>query len=173
MPQDRQAATSSRSFSTGRSVVALLLLACVLTLLAANRNIALLHIPATMTSPIILENARGTRVEILPLGAIIQRLWVADRDGKLEDVVLGFDTETPYKVAHDLGGDVGTGRSQGAWRTLVLVIFLQLGFVPCRVKGVVCHACRFSCPPKLAGWVVALLRGRGRPGGQPHRQWDL
>ncbi|KAK2076233.1 hypothetical protein QBZ16_001165 [Prototheca wickerhamii] len=63
----------------------------------APRLIALLHIPATMTSPIILENARGTRVEILPLGAIIQRLWVADRDGKLDDVVLGFDTETPYK----------------------------------------------------------------------------
>lgn len=101
--QNRQAASSSRSFSTGRSVVALLLLASVVTLLAANRNIALLHIPATMTSPIILENTRGTRVEILPLGAIIQRLWVADRDGKLDDVVLGFDTETPYKVAYDLG----------------------------------------------------------------------
>lgn len=31
-------------------------------------------------------------------GATIQRLLVTDRAGKLEDVVLGFDDEAPYKV---------------------------------------------------------------------------
>lgn len=53
----------------------------------------------TMAHPIVLRNSNGTEVDILPLGAIIQRLRVADRDGQVADVVLGFDSETPYRVS--------------------------------------------------------------------------
>lgn len=52
-----------------------------------------------MAHPIVLRNSNGTEVDILPLGAIIQRLRVADRDGQVADVVLGFDSETPYRVS--------------------------------------------------------------------------
>ena len=39
-----------------------------------------------------LTNARGHDVSISTLGGTIVSLMVPDRDGKLEDVVLGFDT---------------------------------------------------------------------------------
>jgi aldose 1-epimerase len=38
-----------------------------------------------------LTNANGLKVKILDYGATIAELWVPDRDGKLADVVLGFD----------------------------------------------------------------------------------
>lgn len=37
-------------------------------------------------------------VHILATGATIQKLLLPDRDGKLEDVVLGFEEEDKYKA---------------------------------------------------------------------------
>ncbi|PRW60803.1 Squalene synthase isoform A [Chlorella sorokiniana] len=51
----------------------------------------------TMEGAITLRNGKGVEVHILRRGATIQRLLVPDRAGKLEDVVLGFDDEAPYK----------------------------------------------------------------------------
>lgn len=43
-----------------------------------------------------LENENGMRVEITNYGGVIVRLFVPDRDGNLEDVVLGYDNLEQY-----------------------------------------------------------------------------
>ncbi|MFN2340814.1 MAG: aldose epimerase family protein [Halanaerobium sp.] len=43
-----------------------------------------------------LENENGMKVEITNFGGIIVRLYVPDRDGNLEDVVLGYDKLEQY-----------------------------------------------------------------------------
>lgn len=40
----------------------------------------------------------GIEAHILPYGAIVQKLIVPDRSGKPTDIVLGFDSLTPYQV---------------------------------------------------------------------------
>lgn len=46
----------------------------------------------------ILENSSGMRVEILNYGGIITKLFVPDKNGIAEDVVLGFDTLDEYLI---------------------------------------------------------------------------
>lgn len=46
----------------------------------------------------ILENQHGMKVALIDMGANITEIWVPDRNGKLEDVVLGFDTAEEYAV---------------------------------------------------------------------------
>jgi len=46
----------------------------------------------------ILKGPEGLEAHISPLGGVIQRLIVPDRDGILEDIVLGFDDMEPYAV---------------------------------------------------------------------------
>ena len=43
-----------------------------------------------------LANSSGTKVSIINYGAIVQSLFVADREKKFADVVLGFDSLEPY-----------------------------------------------------------------------------
>ena len=43
-----------------------------------------------------LQAPSGLRAEILDLGGVVMRLLVPDRDGKLSDVVLGFNRAAPY-----------------------------------------------------------------------------
>lgn len=65
-----------------------------------------------------LRNARGVRVTVLTLGAIIASLHVPDRDGVAEDVVLGMDdvegylTRSPYfgAVTGRFGNRIANGR---------------------------------------------------------------
>ena len=45
---------------------------------------------------LVLRNKAGIEVHLLQTGASIQRLLLPDRDGKLADVVLGFDEEARY-----------------------------------------------------------------------------
>ncbi len=45
----------------------------------------------------ILENKNGMKAVFSDFGAVLVQLWVPDRDGKLEDVVLGFDTLAEYE----------------------------------------------------------------------------
>ena len=42
-----------------------------------------------------LANRHGMRVKLLDLGAIISEVHVPDRNGKMADVVLGFDSVAP------------------------------------------------------------------------------
>ena len=53
-----------------------------------------------------LTNSDGLRVEIITYGAIIVSMEVPDRDGKLADVVLGFDTLPGYLETHPYFGAV-------------------------------------------------------------------
>ena len=51
---------------------------------------------AKTNMPIILKQG-DVEVHILQIGAVIQKLIIPDRSGKLADVVLGFDEEEPYR----------------------------------------------------------------------------
>ena len=44
----------------------------------------------------VLENENGMKVAILTLGGAIQQILVPDRNGKVEDVICGFDTLESY-----------------------------------------------------------------------------
>ncbi|MCI9411391.1 MAG: galactose mutarotase [Eubacterium sp.] len=45
-----------------------------------------------------IENKNGMKAEVIDYGANIVRLLVPDKEGKLDDVVLGFDDVTGYEV---------------------------------------------------------------------------
>lgn len=47
-----------------------------------------------------LTNASGARASFMPLGAAIVEVQVPDRDGRLADVVLGFDNAAAYRSAN-------------------------------------------------------------------------
>ena len=49
----------------------------------------------------ILTNTNGCRASLLDFGAIIQSLWVPDRNGELADVVLGYPDMTGYLSANN------------------------------------------------------------------------
>ncbi len=53
-----------------------------------------------------LKNSKGTIVKIINFGAVIRELWVADRNGKFEDVVLGFDKISDYETISPYFGAV-------------------------------------------------------------------
>lgn len=44
----------------------------------------------------LLVNAKGSQVKVINLGGVITEFWVHDKQGKLGDVVLGFETLEPY-----------------------------------------------------------------------------
>jgi aldose 1-epimerase len=56
-----------------------------------------------------LTNANGVTAKIINYGGIITELHVPDRDGKLDDVVLGFDNLESYLAGHPHFGAI-TGR---------------------------------------------------------------
>jgi aldose 1-epimerase len=56
-----------------------------------------------------LTNASGMTVKIMTYGGIITEILVPDRDGKLDDVTLGFDTLEGYLGSHPFFGCI-TGR---------------------------------------------------------------
>ncbi len=53
-----------------------------------------------------LKNKKGTVVKILNFGATIRELWVADRNGKFDDIVLGFDKISDYETISPYFGAV-------------------------------------------------------------------
>src|SRR5262245_4532258 len=52
----------------------------------------------------VLTNAKGTIAKIMTYGAILTELHVADRDGKLDDIVLGFANLKDYLAGHPMYG---------------------------------------------------------------------
>lgn len=55
-----------------------------------------------------LKNSKGMEVEVLDYGCIIRAIRVADKTGKVEDVVLGYDTVEGYEVNEGyLGAAIG------------------------------------------------------------------
>lgn len=63
----------------------------------------------TEVQAITLANARGIRARVLTYGATLQSLVVPDRDGRLDDVVLGFDNLAGYEAHRGFYG-VTVGR---------------------------------------------------------------
>lgn len=57
----------------------------------------------------ILKNKNGMEAHILDYGAALVRLYVPDKDGKNEDIVLGFDDVSGYEV-NDSSQGVVVGR---------------------------------------------------------------
>ncbi len=49
-----------------------------------------------MIETVSLSNAAGTSLDVITVGAAITALRVADRDGNIEDIVLGFDEPDQY-----------------------------------------------------------------------------
>src|SRR5688572_17610957 len=56
-----------------------------------------------------LSNSKGTVAKVTEYGAILTELWVPDRNGKLGNVVLGFDNLDRYVKGHPFFGAT-TGR---------------------------------------------------------------
>ena len=67
----------------------------------------------------VITNEHGLRISVLTLGAIIQSVEVPDRDGRIEDVVLGFDTPEEYvRNPAYLGAVVGRYANRIAGRAI-------------------------------------------------------
>jgi aldose 1-epimerase len=68
-----------------------------------------------------LAGAAGASLEFLTYGGIVRSLNLPDRDGRLADVVLGFDTLEPYLAGHPYFGAIAgrvAGRIPGGRFTL-------------------------------------------------------
>ena len=75
----------------------------------------LLRSGGSPAAPIVLKGG-GLEMHVLPRGAIIQRLYVPDQTGRLDDVVLVQESqEAAKRVARGLQGDV---RQRGSRATL-------------------------------------------------------
>lgn len=69
----------------------------------------------------ILENANGVKAVLLNYGAVLDRLYVPDKDGKLRDVVWGYESLEGYEVnGPNLGAVIGrnANRTGGAQVTI-------------------------------------------------------
>lgn len=55
-----------------------------------------------------MQNVHGMEVSVIDFGAVLQKLYVADKEGKMRDVVLGFDEAEGYENnAPGFGATVG------------------------------------------------------------------
>lgn len=56
----------------------------------------------------VLENQNGLRAAFLDLGAVISNIWMPDRNGRIDDIVHGYDTVQGYEVnVPSFGAPVG------------------------------------------------------------------
>jgi hypothetical protein len=62
----------------------------------------------TIVSLYTLTNKNGMSVSVMDYGATIVSIRVPDRDGKIDDVVLGYDKFTPYLAMKDYFGATPT-----------------------------------------------------------------
>lgn len=95
----------------------------------------------------VLTNSRGVTASFLDLGGIWRQMLVPDRDGKLEDVVLGYDTVEAYLAdTYNFGALVGrnANRIGGAW--------LELGGVRYSLAVNSGVADNLHSGPDLYGW---------------------
>lgn len=62
----------------------------------------------TNVSVFTLTNQKGMRVNVINYGAIITECWVPDQNGKIENLVLGFNTLESYLAKHPrFGATIG------------------------------------------------------------------
>ncbi|MEG2041008.1 MAG: galactose mutarotase, partial [Hafnia sp.] len=53
-----------------------------------------------------LSNSQGMRLCVTDYGCIVTQLWAPNRDGKSEDVVMGFDDLASYQAGHPFFGAI-------------------------------------------------------------------
>lgn len=90
-----------------------------------------------------LENTSGARVDITNYGGTVVRLFVPDRDGKLDDVVLGYNSvadyaaDSPYfgALIGRVGNRIAQGRFSLGGETYQLATNNDPGGVPCSLHG--------------------------------------
>jgi aldose 1-epimerase len=90
-----------------------------------------------------LQNAHGFRVDIMDLGGTVVRLMVPDKNGKLADVALGFDSADPYlKGVPYFGATIGrygnriaNGKFTLDGKTYSLPLNDKPGGIPCSLHG--------------------------------------
>src|SRR5438105_1842790 len=91
-------------------------LLCVLAVpaVAAEGRIGVEEVPfgktddGTPVNVYVLTNDKGMTAKVMTYGAILTELRVPDRDGKTDDVVLGFDDLKGYLKGHPyFGATVG------------------------------------------------------------------
>jgi aldose 1-epimerase len=90
-----------------------------------------------------LVNSRGMRVDIADYGALIVRLFAHDRNGRLDDVVLGYDTldaylrSSPYfgAVVGRYANRIAEGRFTLDGHTYQLATNNAPGGIPCHLHG--------------------------------------
>jgi len=55
-----------------------------------------------------MTNANGAVLKMTNFGGIVTELWMPDRNGQMEDIVLGFDTVRPYEeISPHFGSTIG------------------------------------------------------------------
>jgi aldose 1-epimerase len=90
-----------------------------------------------------LTNANGARADITNYGAIIVRLFMPDRAGRMDDVVLGYNTveeyvkATPYfgAVVGRYGNRIAHGKFTLDGKTYTLATNNSPGDIPCHLHG--------------------------------------
>lgn len=89
---------------------ALTLFACALTGLCFAQSVKESDFGKTKDGDLVkeytLKNDKGTVAKVITYGAVIRELWVADRDGKKDDIVLGFDELSKYETISPYFGAV-------------------------------------------------------------------
>jgi aldose 1-epimerase len=58
----------------------------------------------TVIDEVTFTNGQGAKVKIIPYGGIVTEIHVPDRDGKVDDVALGFDNLKDYLAEHPFFG---------------------------------------------------------------------
>jgi aldose 1-epimerase len=90
-----------------------------------------------------LTNTNGLKMEVINYGGIITRLYVPDRNGKLEDIVLGYDDLASYVEANPyfgaIIGRVGNRIAHGKFtldgKVYTLATNNAPGDIPCHLHG--------------------------------------
>lgn len=68
-----------------------------------------------------ISNSKGMKASVISYGAILTELFVPDKDGKAEDIVLGYDTLEPYfENGSFFGATVGPNANRIANATFTL-----------------------------------------------------
>ena len=62
--------------------------------------------PAPEIQRLSLKNANGMKLSVISLGGKVTELWVPDREGKLVDVVLGYDSAAQYSDGNPYFGAI-------------------------------------------------------------------
>ena len=63
-----------------------------------------------------ISNDKGVSAEIISYGAIVVSLTAPNRNGQLEDVILGFDDLASYEKDNTSGSIVGRYGNHSRWQ---------------------------------------------------------